>query len=268
METRRLIIFFLTFLTIPNYGQDTLFHGPKIIYADSANYWGIFRKHNLEQINLCDSQTIFEFANYYKGNRYVESELSELYILTDTSITIKSIRNIEIWNYFRISDSLFQIKQGNIVGYSKGLVPLNKTGIFSIFNQDSTIVNELSYLDNNFIRLLPCKILTEGHICNSDSVDQIAMYPGGLDSLNIDLKKYINSHIPILNNPVGGKNFLKVVIDESGNLQITKVLFSLGAFEEEISVYALLSLKKFEPAIKNKMAVPVSIIIPVEFSYD
>jgi hypothetical protein len=255
-------VIFLSLLISYNFkGQDTAYIDPKIVYADNTDYWRIWRHYGLEKIKLDKNRTLFEYANYFKGKRYVDDELTKLYIVSESSVFIQSKRNSVTWNYKKISQTLFQIRQKNFVGYSNTLVPINKTGTFSFFSNEGDLLFEVQYKNDDYFKLLPGNKNPGFKIYNADSVDKKASYPGGLSAMQTEFNNYMLTNIPVLENMIEGTIICHVIIDEKGYLHISKVIRSPGNYLEEYSIYAISQLKRFIPAEKNNKKVAMETIL-------
>ena len=246
--------------------QDTIFVEKKVVYPDDANYWGSYRKYSLEQINIDKNQTLFEYVNYYKAKRYVNGEFTKLYTLNDSTLSIKSKRNTEIWKYKKIDDDFYKIENKYIVGYVESLVPLIKEGFFNVLNCKKDTLGVIVYKQDKYIEYSPPMPTLFTQIYNVDSVDVLPEYPGGKLALNKDINEYISTHKPIIENEINGKIFFVVFIDETGELIIKYPVSIANNPDTEQCIFALLSLKKFKPAEKNGKKVVVEMELPININ--
>jgi len=246
--------------------QDTIFVGKKVVYPNDANYWGDYRKYSLEKINIDKDQTLFEYVNYYKGKRYVNDELTKLYTLNDSTLSIKSKRNTEVWKYKKIDTDFYKIENKYIFGYVKSLVPLIKEGFFNVLNSKKDTLGTIVYKQDKYIKYLPPIPNLFAKVYNVDSVDVLPEYTGGKPALNKDINEYISIHKPIIENEINGKIFFIVFIDETGELIIKYPVSIINNADTEQCIFALLSLKKFKPAEKDGKKVVVEMELPININ--
>ena len=266
MKNYLLIVFSIFFNLSIIIAQDTIFVEKKLVYPDDANYWGNYRKYSLEQVNIDKNQTSFEYVNYYKGKRYVNYEESKLYTLNDSTLSIKSKRNTEIWQYKKIEKDFYKIENKHVVGYVNSLVPLIKEVFFDVLNSKKDTVGTIVYKQNKYIDYYPPIPTLFTKVYDIDSVDILPEYPGGNFALNKDINEYISTHKPIIENEINGKIFFVVFIDETGELIIKHPISNIYNTDTEQCIYALLSLKKFKPAKKNGKKVVVEMELPININ--
>ncbi len=95
--------------------------------------------------------------------------------------------------------------------------------------------------------------------------EEEAQFPGGLDSLNLYLRK--NIHYPDMAKDQGitGKVYLTFMVDTDGNIKDIKVLRSANPMLDKEAIRCIRSMPKWSPAKNNHSAVRSIYYLPISF---
>lgn len=193
-----------------------------------------------------------------------KSNLFSSYKIADSIIYIREYNYLSIWNFEKINDSLFYIKNSSEQGYAKSLVPLIKHGQFFTFNSNDTVIL-MNYKDNilqdySFYDLEEIK----DTIYNYNTVDTPPIYPGGEIALQKDLSLDYSILGMCQESQMQGKTYVGFVILKSGKITNIRILRSFDPLIDFEAIKLVSRLKDFTPGIIENQPVNVEYIVTVK----